>query len=139
MIDGIQQLLHKHPSLLLDKIGEWSALYHNQPISTTTLHDNLQDLSLTCKCLKQAATKCNNALACKVDSGFCLFILILIHWLVPLLLAAKRNNVDIELGKFTSHMMPSFHSICVMFVSTRCRFGLIKWTHLWFPEGQNPT
>ena len=48
------------PSLLLDEIGEWLALYHNQPISATTLYDNLQDLLLTPKCLKQAAAEHNH-------------------------------------------------------------------------------
>ena len=41
MIDDIQQLLQKDSSLLLDEIVEWLALYHDQPISTTALHDNL--------------------------------------------------------------------------------------------------
>ena len=61
MIDDIQQLLQEDPSLLLDEIVEWLALYHNQPISTTTLHDKLQDSSLMCKCLKWAATKHDDA------------------------------------------------------------------------------
>ena len=61
MIDDIQQLLQEDPSLLLDEIVEWLALYHDQPILTTALHDNLWDLSLTCKCLKQAAAKRDNA------------------------------------------------------------------------------
>ena len=41
MIDDIQQLLQEDSSLLLDEIVEWLALYHDQPISTTALHDNL--------------------------------------------------------------------------------------------------
>ena len=61
MIDDIQQLLQEDSSLLLDKIVEWLALYHDQPISTTTLHDNLQDLSLMHKHLKWAATECKDA------------------------------------------------------------------------------
>ena len=61
MIDDIQQLLQEDPSLLLDKIVEWLALYHDQPISTTALHNNLRDLSLTCKCFKWAATKRDDA------------------------------------------------------------------------------
>ena len=61
MIDDIQQLLQEDSSLLLDKIVEWLALYHNQPISTTALHNNLRDLSLMHKHLKQTATECNNA------------------------------------------------------------------------------
>ena len=57
MIDDIQQLLQEDSSLLLDEIVEWLALYHDQPISTTTLHDNLWDLSLTRKRLKRAAAE----------------------------------------------------------------------------------
>ena len=124
---------------------------------------NLQDLSLTHKHLEQAAAECDNAYWTKwiinmtmnymADQlvaplplwlanwtlGLCLFSFVLICWLVPLLLAVKRSNADLELEKFMSHTMLSFHSICVMFVSTRCGFDPIKWTHLWFPEGQNPT
>ena len=61
MIDDIQQLLQEDPSLLLDEIVEWLALYHDQPISTTTLHNNPRDLSLTRKHLKRAATERNDA------------------------------------------------------------------------------
>ena len=57
IIDDIQQLLHEDPTLLLDEIGEWLALYHDQPISTTALHMNLQDLALTHKCLKWIASE----------------------------------------------------------------------------------
>ena len=35
--------------------------------------------------------------------------------------------------------MISLHSICVVFVSTVFRLNSTKWTHLWFPEGWNPT
>ena len=61
MIDDIQQLLQEDPSLLLDKIVEWLALYHNQPISTTALHNNPRDLSLTRKHLKRAAAERDDA------------------------------------------------------------------------------
>ena len=54
MIDGIQQLLHENPTLLLDEIREW---LHDQPISTTALHINLQDLVLTHKRLKRIAAE----------------------------------------------------------------------------------
>ena len=49
MTDEIHELLAENPSLLLDEIGEWLAIYHDQPISTTTLHENLRDLGLTYK------------------------------------------------------------------------------------------
>ena len=61
MIDDIQQLLCEDPSLLLDEIKEWLALYHYQPISTTALHLNLQDLALTHKHLKRVAAKRDDA------------------------------------------------------------------------------
>jgi hypothetical protein len=38
------QSLMETPSLFLDEIGEWLAIYHDQPISTTALHMNLYDL-----------------------------------------------------------------------------------------------
>ena len=57
MIDDIQQILREDPTLLLDEIGEWLALYHDQPISTTALHINLQDLALTHKRIKWVAAE----------------------------------------------------------------------------------
>ena len=53
MIDGIQQLLREGSH----EIGEWLALYHDQSISTTALHINLQDLVLTHKHPKRIAAK----------------------------------------------------------------------------------
>ena len=40
-ISDLQELIRETPTLFLDEIGEWLALYHDQPISTTALHDNL--------------------------------------------------------------------------------------------------
>jgi hypothetical protein len=61
MTEELDQLLTECPSLLLDEIGEWLALYHDQPISTTALHDNLKDLGITYKRLKRAATEQDEA------------------------------------------------------------------------------
>ena len=61
MIDDIQRLLCEDPSLLLDEIKEWLALYHDQPISTTALHLNLRDLALTHKRLKRVAAERDDA------------------------------------------------------------------------------
>jgi transposase len=36
--EELHKLLLESPSLLLDEIGEWLAIYHDQPISTTALH-----------------------------------------------------------------------------------------------------
>ena len=52
MIENIQELLGEDPTLL-DEIKESLALYHEQLISTTALHMNLQDLTLTHKRLKR--------------------------------------------------------------------------------------
>jgi transposase len=57
----LHELLTESPSLLLDEIGEWLAIYHDQPISTTALHDNLKDLGLTYKRLKRIATQRDDA------------------------------------------------------------------------------
>lgn len=43
--------------MYLDEIGEWLVLFHDQPISTTALHDNLRDLSLTLKVMQHAAAE----------------------------------------------------------------------------------
>ena len=56
MIDDIQQLLREDLTLLLGEIGKWLA-HHDQPIATTALHINLQDLALTHKRLKRVAAK----------------------------------------------------------------------------------
>ncbi|KAI0264583.1 hypothetical protein BGY98DRAFT_888945, partial [Russula aff. rugulosa BPL654] len=55
--EELHEMLTESPSLLLDEIGEWLAIYHDQPISTTALYDNLKDLGLTYKRLKRVATE----------------------------------------------------------------------------------
>jgi transposase len=59
--EELNELLIESPSLLLDEIGEWLAIYHDQPISTTALHDNLKDLGLTYKRLKRIAAERDDA------------------------------------------------------------------------------
>jgi hypothetical protein len=56
-IEDLHELICETPSLFLEEIGEWLALYHNLPISTTTLHDNLRELGLTYKLLQKAAAE----------------------------------------------------------------------------------
>ena len=60
-MEDIRELIHEAPSLLLDEVAEWLAIYHEQPISTTTFHDNLHRLGLTCKKLQKVAAECNDA------------------------------------------------------------------------------
>ncbi|KAF8236082.1 hypothetical protein L208DRAFT_1532852, partial [Tricholoma matsutake] len=51
-IEDLHELIRETPSLFLEEeIGEWLALYHDLPISTTALHDNLWELGLTYKLL----------------------------------------------------------------------------------------
>jgi transposase len=59
--EELHEMFIENPSLLLDEIGEWLAIYHDQPISTTALHDNLKDLGLTYKRLKRIAAERDNA------------------------------------------------------------------------------
>ncbi|KAF8240126.1 hypothetical protein L208DRAFT_1234393 [Tricholoma matsutake] len=40
---SVQELIRKTTTLFLDEIGEWLALYHDQPISTTAFHDPLRE------------------------------------------------------------------------------------------------
>ena len=56
-ISDLQELICETPTLFLDEISEWLALYHDQPILTTALHDNLQELGLTHKILQKAAVE----------------------------------------------------------------------------------
>ena len=54
-------LYKKAPSLYLDEIKEWLALYHDQPISTTALHNHLRVLGLTCKITRKVAAERDDA------------------------------------------------------------------------------
>jgi len=56
----LRELIRETPSLFLDEIGEWLALYHDVPISTTALHNNLRQLGLTYKLLRKAAAERND-------------------------------------------------------------------------------
>jgi len=59
--EELREILTESPALLLDEIGEWLANYHDQPISTTALHDNLEDLAFTHKRLKRIAAEQDDA------------------------------------------------------------------------------
>jgi transposase len=59
--EELHELLPESPLLLLDEIGEWLAIYHDQPKSTTALHDNLKDLGLTYKHLKRITAEQDDA------------------------------------------------------------------------------
>ena len=63
MTEDLRQLIDETPSLFLDEISEWLAIYHDQPISTTALHMNLQDLGLTHKHLHRIAAE-HDEIAC---------------------------------------------------------------------------
>jgi transposase len=59
-IEDLHKLIQESPSLFLDEITEWLALYHDQPISTTALHNNLRDLGITHKKLQIVAAECDD-------------------------------------------------------------------------------
>ena len=61
-ISDLKELIDKSPELYPDEIGEWLALYHDIPMSTTALHNNLRDLGLTQKSMCWRATECDHAL-----------------------------------------------------------------------------
>jgi transposase len=60
-VQDLRELIAESPSLYLDKIGEWLALYHDQPIPTSTLHDNLKELGLMHKIVWKAAAERDDA------------------------------------------------------------------------------
>jgi len=41
----------------LDEIGEWLALYHDQPIHTSSLHRTLQDIDIMYKVMRRVAAE----------------------------------------------------------------------------------
>jgi len=57
VIRELRELMQESPELYLDEIGEWLALYHEVQISTTALHDNLQDLGISRKIMIRAAAE----------------------------------------------------------------------------------
>ncbi|KAG1794159.1 uncharacterized protein HD556DRAFT_1371350 [Suillus plorans] len=57
MKNEICGLLAETPSLLLNEIGEWLAIYHDQPISTPALYCNLGNLGLAYERLKRIAAE----------------------------------------------------------------------------------
>jgi hypothetical protein len=56
MAEDLPALIQETPFLFLDEIREWLAIYLNQPISTTALHDNLRELGLTYKAALPSST-----------------------------------------------------------------------------------
>jgi len=56
-IEDISDLILEAPSLFLEEIAEWLAVYHDQPIHTSALHRTLRDLGLTYKALRKAAAE----------------------------------------------------------------------------------
>ena len=62
-IDNLHHLIQESLYLFLDEIGEWLALYHDQPISMTALHDNLCEIGLTRKVMRKVATE-HDPVAC---------------------------------------------------------------------------
>jgi hypothetical protein len=57
MTKDLHAPIQETPFLFLDKIGEWLAIYHIQPISTTALHNNLRELGLTYKVMHRVAAE----------------------------------------------------------------------------------
>jgi transposase len=55
--EDMQELLLETPDLYLDEVAEWLLLYHNLPISTTALHDNLRGLGLSRKFMQRTASE----------------------------------------------------------------------------------
>lgn len=61
-ISDLKELIDESPELYIDEIGEWLALYHDTPMSTTAIHDNLRDLGLTRKIMRRQAAERDHAL-----------------------------------------------------------------------------
>ena len=57
----LQELIAESPSLFLNEIAKWLALYHDQPIHTSSLHRTLQDLGITYKQLRKVVMEQDDA------------------------------------------------------------------------------
>lgn len=57
VIGDIQELLLETPDLYLDEIAEYLLLYHDLPISTSALHNNLRDLGFSRKLMQRTAAE----------------------------------------------------------------------------------
>jgi len=57
MLGDLKALILDSLSLYLDELSEWLAIYHDQPISTSALCQNLLDAGLTYKLLQKAAAE----------------------------------------------------------------------------------
>jgi len=57
VIDDLHHFIQESPYLYLDEIREWLALYHDQPISMTALHNNLRRMGLSRKIMRKAAAE----------------------------------------------------------------------------------
>jgi transposase len=57
VIGDMQELLLETPDLYLDEIAEWLLLYHDLPISTTALHNNLRNLGFSRKLMQRTAAE----------------------------------------------------------------------------------
>jgi transposase len=60
MLGDLKALILDSPSLYLDELSKWLAIYHDQPISTSALCQNLLDAGLTYKLLQKAAAEQDN-------------------------------------------------------------------------------
>lgn len=58
----IEELLKEDPSLYLDEICEWLAVFHDVPISLGGLCMNLKDFGLDRKVMRKVASQCNESL-----------------------------------------------------------------------------
>jgi transposase len=60
--EDLNDLIQESPGLYLDEIGLWLAVYHEVQISTSALHDNLQEWGLTRKLMRRAAAERDHGL-----------------------------------------------------------------------------
>ena len=58
----VSQLLTEGPSLYLDKICKWLAIFHDKPISLSGICRNLKDFGLDRKVMCNVAKQCNKLL-----------------------------------------------------------------------------
>ncbi|KAI0043139.1 hypothetical protein FA95DRAFT_1499052 [Auriscalpium vulgare] len=61
VIEELRVLISEAPSLYLDELAEWVAVFHDIPISITSLHENLHAAGISVKILRKTAAQRDEA------------------------------------------------------------------------------
>ncbi|KAI0039648.1 hypothetical protein FA95DRAFT_1612405 [Auriscalpium vulgare] len=70
MEELLSTLISEAPSLYLDELDEWAAVFHDIPISITSLHENLHAAVILVKILRKTAPQRDEATRVATELAF---------------------------------------------------------------------